>query len=95
MDALFLLVIVGIVGFLCWKCEINQSMLALIIMLGLSLFVLAHPGRESFASDSDSVPVTTDNLQKAGIVRPSVFNCANQIGVTAEMSYLFANKMDV
>jgi hypothetical protein len=71
-------------------------MLALIIILGLSLFVLAYPGRESFSAEapSPSVAISTDNLQLAGIVRPSVFNCADQIGITAEMSPLFASKYD-
>lgn len=93
MDVLFLLVIVGIVGFLCWKCEMNRSMLALIIVLAVSLFVLSYPGRETFALPP-STPITTDNLELAGIVRPSVFNCVDQIGVTAEMSPLFATERD-
>jgi hypothetical protein len=97
MDALFLLVVVGIIWFLCWKCDINKSMILLILLLGISVVVLAYPGTESFyvAGLPPSPPVTTDNLEFAGIARPSVFNCMDKIGITAEMSPLFATKYDV
>ncbi len=47
------------------------------------------------AAPAPSVPLTNQTLIDAGLVRPSVFNCADQIGITAEANPLFAFKSDL
>lgn len=88
----FFIVLATIV--ICWNCKIHPSLLVLLVVLGLGLCTCYV--REAF-QEEPSVPIAINNetLAAAGIVRPNVFNCANQIGVTAEINPLFATKNDL
>jgi hypothetical protein len=86
---------------ICWKCEIHRSILVLLVILGIALCACAtkeyfYQEKQALAlAPAPSVPITNATLMEAGIVRPSVFNCADQIGITAEMNSLFAFKEDL
>lgn len=88
---------------ICWNCEIHRSILVLLVILGIALCACAtkeyfYQEKQALAlalTPAPAVPITNATLMEAGIVRPSVFNCANQIGITAEMNSLFAFKEDL
>jgi hypothetical protein len=70
--------------------------MVLLVVLGLGLCTCYV--RETFQAEAPApapIAITNETLVAAGIVRPNVFNCANQIGITAEMSPLFASKNDL
>lgn len=90
MDALLFLVIFMIAIYICWNCEINQSSLLLVILLGVAIIVLANPGTEQFLDN-----LTIADLNTAGFKRPSLMNLTPKIGVSPEMSWIFATKNDM
>jgi hypothetical protein len=87
MNALILLVIFMIAVYICWNCVVKQSTIILVIVLGIAIYSMAHPGTEKF---EESPTISTDALASAGVVPTSLFNCATEIGKTAEMNYIFA-----
>ncbi len=89
MDALLFLVLLMIAVYICWNCEINRSSVILIVLLGISVYVMANPGTEQFLDS-----LTISDLHTAGIKRPSIINLTPKLGITSEMSPLFATKND-
>jgi hypothetical protein len=84
MELFVIFGILGLIVAMCWKFPITPSLLAFIGVISLTLCCLAFVGVEKF------IQINNDTLEEAGIKRPSVFNCMNEIGRTAEMNYLFA-----
>ena len=89
-EQLFLLGVAGVVSYICWNCRIASSTIILIVVLCAFLFACVCPGMESFA-EGPSVAINYSTLMDAGVIRPSVFNCASTIGNTAEESYMYAD----
>jgi hypothetical protein len=97
-DKVLFLFLFGAVAAICWNCEIHRSTVILLVILGLAICTCAS--KEYFYAEGDAgatgaapaptVPLTNETLVAAGVIRPSVFNYANKIGVTPEMNPLFA-----
>ena len=76
--------------YILWNCDIARSTSILIIFLGLMLYVMVYPGREEFEEDTTILGIDEEQLKLAGIVKPSLFDCATDIGSTP-LNPFFAN----
>ncbi len=90
MDAFLFLVLLIIAVYICWNCEINRSSVILIVLLGISAYVMANPGTEQFLDW-----LTIGNVNAAGFKRSSIINMTPEMGITSEISPLFATKNDM
>lgn len=85
MEAVIVIIFFIIAVYILWNCNIARSTGVLIVVLGLAIYVMAHAGREEFQDDTPSVDfLNTDPalLAKAGLMKPSVFDCATEIGIS-------------
>ncbi len=82
MEVFFILVVIGLIAAICWKYRITPSLLALIGVLALTICCLAFVGVEKFVG----LEINNASLMDAGLLRPSVFNCADEVGRTPEMN---------
>lgn len=83
MEVYMFIAILLVALYIVWNCDIPKSTVALIVFLGILIYVTVYPGFEQFDGSADDFlsTYTDEELAQLGIKRPSVYNCMKRLEI--------------